>query len=116
MHSVVAERSGDGQELEIECESLHEQERYDLVYDLPGEDFQTDLRVSYVQAEQQPVHLLVEPAGDPPRARVLDDRVGMPLRPDREVELVLAGMRQLVLPAGEQAAVPDSTYETRKSV
>ena len=86
----VAERPRDGEQLEVEGELLHEQHGHDLLRDLAPEDLETHLRVADVELEQDAVQLLVAPARDAARARVVDDGVRVPLRADREVEPLAA--------------------------
>jgi len=88
LHAVEPERSGHGQELDVERELLHEQERHDLVYDSPVEYLQADLSVAHVETKEQTVQLLVPPARDAPRPRIVHHGVWMALRPDREVEVL----------------------------
>ena len=69
----------DGEQLEVEGVALDEQERQHLLGDLAPEDLQPHLGVANVQAEEEAAELLVAPAGDPPGARVVHDRVRMSL-------------------------------------
>ncbi len=57
-----AERPRDCEQLEVERESLHEQQRQDLVGHLAAEHLQPDLRVANVEPEEEAHELLVEPA------------------------------------------------------
>ena len=59
LHPAVAERGRDREQLEVEGELLHEQQRKDLVDDPSAEDLQPDLRVAHVEPKEQPVQLLV---------------------------------------------------------
>src|SRR5262249_35311993 len=93
-NAVVAEGSRHGEQLEVECEPLDEQQRQDVVRDTSAEDLQPDLGVPDVEPEQQPVQLLVAPARDSARAGVLDDGVGMTLGADGEVEALAASSRE----------------------
>jgi hypothetical protein len=86
----VSELRRDREQLEVEGEPLDEQQGDDLVDDPPAEDLQPDLRVAHVEPEEEAVELLVAPAGDPPRCRVLHGRAGVPLRSDHTVELLRA--------------------------
>ena len=88
------ERARDGEQLEIEREPLDEQQRQHLLGHLAAEHLEPDLRVADVEPEEHANELLVEPARDPARARVVDVGVGMPLRADREVEVLLLARRQ----------------------
>ena len=82
-----AERTGDGEQLDVEGEPLHEQERQHLLGDLAAEDLESDLRVAHVEAEENAHELLVEPAESrAARRRVVHQRLGMALRADGEVE------------------------------
>ena len=63
------------EELEVERELLHEQQRHDLLRHLAPEELEPDLRVADVEVEEDAHELLVEPAADAARARVVDVRV-----------------------------------------
>ena len=85
-----------GEQLEIERKALDEQERHDIVHHSPAEDLEPDLGIADVEPEENAVQLLVAPARDPARARVMDDRVRMPLRANREVEALALGNLEVV--------------------
>ncbi len=88
---VVAARARHRQQLEIEGEALHQQQRQHFVGHAAAEDLEPDLRVLQVEAEEQPVQLLVAPARDATRARIVDDGLRVSLRSNREVELLGSG-------------------------
>src|SRR5205823_2800465 len=82
--AAVTEGGRDGEQLEVKRELLDEQQRYDVVHDGTAEDLQADLRVAYVEPEEETVELLIAPARGVPEWRIADDRVGMSLGSDRE--------------------------------
>jgi hypothetical protein len=84
--TVVPERRGDGDQLEVEGEALDEQQREHVLHDGTVEDLQPDLRVANVEAEEQAIERLVAPARNSTRERVMDDRSRMTLRADREIQ------------------------------
>src|SRR5262249_9790196 len=71
-----------------EREALDEQERHDLIDDTTAQDLETDLSVAHIQPEENAVQALVTPARDSPRARIVDYRLRVAFRTDREVELL----------------------------
>ena len=86
---TVAECSRDGEELEVERELLDEQKRQHLLGDLAAEELEANLRVANVEPEEQAHELLVQPAADASRPRIVNVRLRVPLRPDHEVELLV---------------------------
>ena len=59
-----AEGVRDREELEVEGELLHEQERHHLLRDLAPKELEPDLRVADVELKEDAHELLVEPAAD----------------------------------------------------
>ena len=83
--ACVAEPSGDGQQLEVEGETVLLEDREQFGDDLPPGQLDPALGVGDVQAEQQPSEDLVAPGVEVPEPWVDDHGPGMSLAPDREV-------------------------------